>query len=213
MTDLIVTNGSVVLRADQHDPGVANPHRLVELGIVPSDWRVVETTFAPLQGALVVYENGTRIDIEPNRLLVTDDHGLESSTRFDVVRAYIQTFHRLAYGALGLNLQASLPKDRPAEWLSSRLNVSDGESDFRLNELKLSRQLRQEGPILNLHLGTGVLTNRQTGVSHEGVLIECNVHHAKGMDLDELCEATGRWPEYWAEVLVHLEVLIGDGDD
>jgi hypothetical protein len=115
---------SAVVVGQSHNPTILNPDFLREQGIVPKSWgwEVAKTiTTPPL--AVVAYTNGVSINVEQNKLQVTDpnvEEGPDKSRVTEIASAYVTVLPHVRYTAVGNNFQSLHPMEDAAERMKSR---------------------------------------------------------------------------------------------
>ncbi|MBN1488809.1 MAG: hypothetical protein JXA69_02740 [Phycisphaerae bacterium] len=115
---------SVVVVGKAHNPTILNPDFLALRGIVPPDWgwEVDETITTP-PFAIVRYKSGVAVNVEPNKLQVTDmlaDADPTQSKAAEVAEAYVVTLPHVRYTAVGLNFHSVIEVDSPETYLKKR---------------------------------------------------------------------------------------------
>lgn len=115
---------STVVAGQSHNPTILSPDFLREQGIVPKSWgwEVAKTiTTPPL--AVVTYTNGVTINVEQNKLQVTDpnvEEGPGKSRATEIASAYVTVLPHIRYTAVGNNFQSLHPMANAAEHVKNR---------------------------------------------------------------------------------------------
>ncbi|MCH8880811.1 MAG: hypothetical protein IID34_13140 [Planctomycetes bacterium] len=115
---------STVVAGNTHNPSILNPDFLVAQDIVPEGWgwKLAENFTTPPM-AIVRYEQGVSITIEPNRLQVIDvglDGDPTASKAADIASAYASALPHVHYTSVGINFQSILEASSPEEFLKAR---------------------------------------------------------------------------------------------
>ncbi len=123
---------STVVAGNTHNPSILNPDFLAAQDIVPEGWgwKLAETFTTPPM-ALVRYEQGVSITIEPNRLQVIDaglDDDPTVSKAADIASAYASALPHVHYTSVGINFQSIFEASSPEELLKTRF-VREGAWD------------------------------------------------------------------------------------
>lgn len=206
MAELFLTQSSIVLLARDHNIWNIDPHRLVDHGVVPLTWNVRECSLFPLE-AKVAYEDGVTIEATAQRLTV-GSLGDPSDVR-EVAVAYIRAFPRLAFGALGLNVQVAAKLNaEPHEWLRSQARPAETVPGSSVDSITLHGNF--EGDVLfRIELNGGAVQRGEDDEPEDVVLIDFNIHHPSGLTVDALCEAIERWPDYLQFIDSTVKSLVG----
>ena len=115
---------SVVVVGKAHNPTILNPDFLALRGIVPPEWgwEVDETITTP-PFAIVRYKSGVAVNVEPNKLQVTDmmaNGDPRQSKAAEVAAAYVGTLPHVRYTAVGLNFHSVVEVGSPETYLKNR---------------------------------------------------------------------------------------------
>src|SRR5919106_1183607 len=101
---------SIVIVASDCNPTILNPDFLARQGIVPDDWgwRVSRPAITTPPFAIVSYDSGVSVSVEPNKFQVVDR--LTDSTPYasripKVARRYIEVLPHVRYTAVGHNFK------------------------------------------------------------------------------------------------------------
>ncbi len=115
---------TVVVTGDAHNPTILNPDFLQREDIVPKAWGwTVEQTLTTPPLALVRFDNGVSITVEPSKVQVADpsktSDPLESKAA-DIATAYVNTLRHVRYTAVGINFLCTVDDDSPERFVKNR---------------------------------------------------------------------------------------------
>ena len=116
---------SLVVVGKAHNPTILNPDFLALRNIVPAGWawKVAETITTP-PVAIVRYDNGLAITVEPDKLQVTDpgitDENPTRSRAAEITGAYVSTLPHVRYTAVGINFQSVVEMESAEKYLKDR---------------------------------------------------------------------------------------------
>ncbi len=122
--NLTLFNFTEVIVGEAHNPTILNPDFLAVQNIVPKEWgwRVAETVTTPPL-ALVRYENGVSVTVEPQKIQVGDsnaEQGPAESKVPQIAAAYVKTLPHVRYTAVGTNFHSFIEMPDPAAYLKKR---------------------------------------------------------------------------------------------
>lgn len=196
---------SVVVTAEFHNPSILNPDFLVSREIVPADWTVAETLTTP-PVSVVKYDNGVEWTVDQSRLTVAEKSGPAFGDSYRVHQladAYLRKPPHVPYRGLGLNCQVSTRQANAQRWLIERFGAS---------WLRSERMVQGMTPKFALDTGDAVCHISVVDAPKNGgeqIVSDCNVHHQRPLDVDELRTAIARWPERQMFIVAALATLFG----
>ncbi len=180
-----LTQCSVVVLANDHNPTILNPDFLEVRGIIPKDWgwKMNELPISTPPFAIVSYDSGVTVTVEPNKFQVVDQLGLsnpENSKITDIAKKYVEVLPHVRYGAVGLNFQSFLEMDNANEFLKTHF-IKAGPWDDKTNQLttvNLTLDYPLNEGILRLSLEGGELVSRaEEKETHTlGIIANANFH-------------------------------------
>lgn len=120
---------TVVVTGDAHNPTILNPDFLQKENIVPKAWGwTVEQTLTTPPLALVRFDNGVSITVEPGKVQVADPSKTSDplkSKAADIATAYVNTLRHVRYTAVGINFLCTVDDDSPERFVKNRF-LKDG---------------------------------------------------------------------------------------
>jgi len=179
--DVILSNFSIVVLAQAHNPTILNPDFLKNNDIVSPDFKTKNVICTP-PVAQVVYEEGISIVAEFERLQFIDtitERIPESSPIPDIAARYIKILPHVRYTACGINFAGHFPfKDKetarsfisekfikPGPWLPQKENTDIGVTfTYSIGNTKKTVSLKPgeiQGP---------------DGAMFPGILVNANYH-------------------------------------
>ncbi|MGH8646240.1 MAG: hypothetical protein ACREX4_17970 [Gammaproteobacteria bacterium] len=197
--------------ANDHNPTILNPDFLERQQIVPEawGWKVAGPAITTLPFAMVVYDSGVTVTVEPNKLQVTDKSvrgGPESSKVSDIARKYVEVLPHVRYSAVGINFHSLAENTEPDGFLKDRF-LKSGSWDNEVHKLQgigLKFVYPLDGRRLILALDGGIVTASSEGTNKQipGVLAYANFHRdcsnypTSQQAIDYLGNADKDWKDY-----------------
>jgi len=222
--NIIPIEFSIVVVGQDCNPTILNPDFLKVREIVPEEWgwqlQGPPITTPPF--ARVSYDSRVAINVEPNRVQITDQAtagDVAASKVQDIVRTYIRTLPHVRYTGVGINFRALVEMEAPDRYLMDNfLSAAPESGDLgppTAATLKFVYPFEQG--LLHLTLEGAAVVHQQEDKSEEksGVLVGANYHrecHGYPTDtqvLDHLEHATAD-AEHFAYVLSHLPAASED---
>lgn len=195
-------NFAVVLMGRNHNPSLINPdflriHEVVPEGLTPKQVVVVD----PL--ALVEYEEGVSITVEPARMQVRES--LQAALREQplavrIALKYVEVLPRIPYASLGMNWSVTMDVPQAGAWILANLISPRARAiaGGRVAEAHVRVAAELEHCVANLAWS-------ESESEHGSALrLDANFHHERpeGAEGTEwIAGALARWPEYqrWME--------------
>lgn len=183
--NLLLSEFSIVIVGEDCNPTILNPDFLKYQSIVPEDWgwKLDAPPITTPGFAMVAYDSGVTIKVEPNRLLVTqigDASRLSESHIIDIATKYIQCVPHVRYVAVGNNFRGFAPSERPYEFLKARFLRSGPWDDASnpLHDVSLSFIYQHDEARLAITLATIQTVREVDGQSQQmlGLDISGNYH-------------------------------------
>lgn len=176
-----LTNVSVVVAAEQHNPTILHPSFLQAESIVPDDWEVVEGPICTPAFSLVGFSNRIAFRAEQQMVQFIDgepgNDGMDSPVP-ELARKYVEKLPHVHHKAVGINFVAFLEHDSSDEDMVERFLKKGPWNDDELKPLSLGVQLTYQitGATLNLSLKPGRLQKRDDDLAKAGIVLEGNCH-------------------------------------
>lgn len=122
-TQFYLTNVSIVVVAEHHNPTILNPDFLKAAEIVPPDWEVAPDPITTPAMSLVRFTNGIVITVDQSRLHVGDNNRQEGpgdSPVAAIARKYVQKLPHVRFKSVGINFQGMIRRSKPRDFLLQR---------------------------------------------------------------------------------------------
>ena len=187
--NIIPLEFSIVIVGEDCNPTILNPDFLKYRNIVPEDWNW-SFDGAPITTpafAMVAYDSGVTIRVEPNRVQMTDSRSVEhvaESPVLTVAKKYIETIPHVRYTAVGLNFRRIVEMENPEGFLKDRFLKSgpwsqNGESP---QSLGLRLFYPYESGQMTFSMEPAVVERRQLDRREQvrGVMVHANYHRDCG---------------------------------
>jgi hypothetical protein len=180
-----LTELSIVIVAENHNPTILNPDFLKFNEIVPKEWGVGKPPLCAHPVSQVEYTNGMRITAEFNKLtffnpkLVNDDSETKIS---DIAKRYVDTLRHVNYKAVGINPRGHFTFDNREALTNYFVNnmLSKGAwADFcgGVRSIAIKFRYQLESVICNIGIDQASLKSDKSG---EGSVLSIsgNFHHS-----------------------------------
>ncbi len=197
---------SLVLQAANLDPAILNPSLFDYSAIFPTDWEVLRQPVYQRNGVQILFKNGIRLIVQPNRLTLSElvlgkeIHEMQVAT---LMSKWIEALPNLEYQALGINPTGmmSFPEEEQgtANFLRSVLLTDrvqrEGLPELSMAALNLSYRL--ERGMLNLSIQEGT-AQRSGNQAISALLYSGNCHYtlqggSRSERLDDLRGLLDQW--------------------
>lgn len=213
---IALSNFSIVVLAQAHNPTILNPDFLRNNQIVSEAW-TPKTVICTQPVAQVVYEEGISIVAEFERLQFVDtvvNRIPETSPLPEIAIGYIQTLPHVRYKAVGLNFSGSRVFENrwaASSFISKRFIKSGpwlppGET----TEIGLTFGSSIEGIKRSITLKPGTIS-RPEGELSNGILVNANYHlDIREGDVDSLKSFILGWQALFAHLQEFTNVVFGE---
>jgi hypothetical protein len=142
---LTVQEMAIVIAVPTQNPTLINEDFLKYSGIVPSDWQLARQPVYNQQVAQIVFENGTSIAAQADRVMFLQaigDRPLSEIAIADVARRYVETLKKADYRAVGLNFRSyfsyGTDTDAPREFINKQILSSGDWQNFGSQPMRAS---------------------------------------------------------------------------
>ena len=197
--DLWLHSVSVVILANAHNPSILSPSFLESNGIVPKDWKVVETATTPAM-SFIRYDNGVQWTVDQQRLTIIDKCNISFYEKYDgrihqLAKSYVEKLPHVSYLDLGLNCVVSTVRKNPQQWVTDQFLKTNSYGAKLTMTPKFSIEL--DGHVLNLEIVSGSTSHNNNSNNDNppsnSVIAHCNFHYDKLSDSALLCEKISGW--------------------
>jgi len=211
---------SIVVVANDCNPTILNPDFLTKQGIVRDEWewKLSGTPITTPPFAIVSYENGISISVEPNKFQIVDrllSNKPNKSQIPQIACKYIQVLPHVRYTAVGHNFRGLLEHEKAKEFLRKRF-IKDGVWDSnkrKLEGISLKFVYPLKGGRLNISLDAADIIDRSADPLKEshGILIQVNYHRdCQGYPSDkQVVEHFNHTKEDWLHCRATISDILG----
>lgn len=183
---------SIVVLATDHNPTILNPDFLRIQNIVPADWgwELASPPITTPPFAMIQYESGVSISVEPNKLQVADNEVTDptKSKIAALVKRYVEVVPHVRYTAVGINFRSAIELDNADEDLKAKF-LKEGQWDSEENPLK-SVGLRFVYPLtsgrLVLSIDSGIAEEVVGNQPQQKSVIIANANFHRDLDINKL---------------------------
>jgi len=179
-----LTELSIVIVAENHNPTILNPDFLKFNGIVPKEWVVGKPPLCAHPVSQVEYQNGVRITAELDKLIFFKPKFTKNDADrsiFDIAKRYVDTLHHVNYKAVGINPRGHIKfpsKEHLNTYFADNLLRKGAWADFRGGVRSISIKLRYESDSVIYNMGIDQAYLRTDKSREESLLsISGNFHH------------------------------------
>jgi len=202
---------SVVVAASNHNPTILNPEFLYSRKIVPKEFEV-ENTFTTPPLSVVTFKEGVSIEVELNRLQVSEqargDYSLNSHVP-SIATKYVSLLPHVRFSGVGINWAGFVLNEEPANWLKDRF-VAGGPWREPTNILldmgiRFTYSVAEAKCKLSLSDGEAAIAGEQ---NRPAVLVNVNYHHdiLEYPGDKDVIKVIRKWKEYYS----HLKTIVHD---
>lgn len=120
---LYLTNVSIVVVAEHHNPSILNPDFLKANEIVPGDWEPAPDLITTPAMSQVRFKNGIVITVNPSRLDIADGSRQEEPSESRVAETtckYIEKLPHVRFKSVGINFHGMIRRSKPRDFLLQR---------------------------------------------------------------------------------------------
>ncbi len=207
---------SIVVVASDCNPTILNPDFLAKNRIVPDDWgwKVSGPPITTPPFAMVSYDSGVSVSVEPNKFQVVDkltDRTPDASRIPEVAHRYVEVLPHVRYTAVGHNFKGFAKQVDAEAFLKQRfLKSGVWDSDKHpLEGVSLKFAYPLQGGRLNLSLDGAIIEDRSGDEPRElhGVLVQANYHRnckdypSHGQVIEHLRHTRDDWAHFQYTVL------------
>ena len=203
-SDLHLHSVSVVILANAHNPSILSPSFLESNGIVPKDWKVVETVTTPAV-SFIRYDNGVQWTVDQQRLTIIDKCNISFYEKYDgpihcLAKSYVEKLPYVVYLDLGLNCIVSTVRKNSRQWVTEQFLKPNSYKAKLTMTPKFSIEL--DGHVLNLEIVSKSASRNNNNNNNnsnndnppsDSVIVHCNFHYDKFSDSALLCEKISEW--------------------
>ena len=204
---------SVVVTAEFHNPSILNRDFLVVQGIVPEDWEVSQSVITP-PVSVVRYRNGIEWTVDQSRLEVVEKCSGRFRKRYiahQLANAYLKKLPHVPYRSLGLNCKVSMAINDSGHWITERFLKPGTWLQGEPRILGMLPKFKVDAGDAVCHIAMNDATIEKPVGGHESaVAVDCNVHHAGPLGVNDLRRAIALWPERQDLIVTSLEKLLGE---
>ena len=199
MDTLKLTNVSVVVAAEEHNPTILHPSCLKAERIVPDEWVVVGGLICTPPFSIVEYANGIAFRVESNRLQIIDGAPAgagKASPAPEIAVKSVRALPHVRYTAVGINFMAFQELNDPDAYVIRRFLSAGSWNDADLAPDSAGVQLTY--PLgesrFNLAIKPGRRQRSEAGPIVHGIVLEGNCH-SDTADLPGVIEAIANYEE------------------
>ena len=200
-------SASVVITAENHNPSTLNPDFVTVNGIIPEEWKSINTITTPGL-SLLEYDNHVKLILDPNALTIVCECNEPFQKRHkypahDIAVKYVKILPHTPYKNLGLNCIISIPRDEPQEWITKQF-LKPALYDTR-TQLVPKFIIKNKKNTLTLEFSY----DQQYGKN--SITVKCNIHYNGPHKSTSLYEKINEWPYEQKNIENEIIKLVQDG--